>query len=396
MSRYKTVFDDSQVSVLSSLANCISDYETRLLSIANGIDTRDGSLASLQRQIRAAAATLPPIAGRVRGESSVWRQLVTLYKRAETDATHALSSIRQRLAESWSVESNFKDSTLPSLWDAVLGREKIEDTESWMRITNGAFVLSLLNTASFLEATSGKGTIKKVDLKDSAKKADPKDLKEKGGISVYGIGGGIVYSLLEARYDGEYGSVSAKTGNAEAHWSADAGMYMYNKDGGKFWSPRIAAEVGASATVLTVAANGALQITGKDTATTLDDFGFQGKVEGNAGKVEGKIEAKSILFDKNGNFKPEAKISGSIEAIAAEAKGSAGVTVAGVEANVTGKVGIGVGAHADVGLADGKFKVEIGAYLGVGGSVGFEIDIGGAVDAVCKSAQAAWDWFKFW
>jgi hypothetical protein len=66
--------------------------------------------------------------------------------------------------------------------------------------------------------------------------------------------------------------------------------------------------------------------------------------------------------------------------------------VAGVEANVTGKVGVGVGAHADVGLTDGKFKVEVGAYLGVGGSVGFEVDIGGAVDAVCGQAKAFWNW----
>ena len=86
MSRYKAVFDDSQASVLGSLAGSIGSYETRLISIANGIDARDGSMASLQRQMRTAAATLPPITARLRSEGTAWASAVAVYRRAETAA----------------------------------------------------------------------------------------------------------------------------------------------------------------------------------------------------------------------------------------------------------------------------------------------------------------------
>ena len=95
MSRYKVVFDDSQATVLTSLANNVNSFEAKLLLITNGIDTRDGSMASLKRQVRATAATLPPIAVRMRGESNAWRQSVALYKRAETGACDQIASTQQ-------------------------------------------------------------------------------------------------------------------------------------------------------------------------------------------------------------------------------------------------------------------------------------------------------------
>lgn len=54
----------------------------------------------------------------------------------------------------------------------------------------------------------------------------------------------------------------------------------------------------------------------------------------------------------------------------------------GTDIGVSGAVKVGIGAHAEVGYTDGKFKVDVGAALGVGVDIGFEVDISGTVDAV--------------
>ena len=299
----------------------------------------------------------------------------------------------------WTVDCGAHALKVPSLWDFMVGKEKIEYATTALQIAKGALVLSFMDFAGSFYTQSGKGKIWESDKNYIYKwTSDPKSksTKELGGISIYGVGGKIEGSLFKAEYSGEYGSISARLGTAEAHWSADAGMYYYDKDGNKFWSPRIAAEVGASATLLAINAEGKYLAAGKGTDTTLDDFGVQAKGEVNVGKVSATAKVQSTFLDENGNFKPEIKASANAEALLVEAKGSAGVTIAGVEANVTGKVGVGVGAKAEVGYSDGKFSFEVGAYLGVGGSVGFEVDIGGAVDAVCTGAKAVWNWLTPW
>ena len=90
MAKYRIVFDDSQSAVLSNLANDIGGYESRLKTIAGGMDTRDRSMATLQSQIRTTAAALPAVATRLRREGEAWRQSVAAYKNAETNAGRAL------------------------------------------------------------------------------------------------------------------------------------------------------------------------------------------------------------------------------------------------------------------------------------------------------------------
>lgn len=63
---------------------------------------------------------------------------------------------------------------------------------------------------------------------------------------------------------------------------------------------------------------------------------------------------------------------------------------------VKGSVKVGVGAHADIGMKDGVIKCEIGASLGVGFDVGFEVDVGGMVNTVADAAKSAWEGFKSW
>jgi hypothetical protein len=57
---------------------------------------------------------------------------------------------------------------------------------------------------------------------------------------------------------------------------------------------------------------------------------------------------------------------------------------------------ISEGAHAEAGYTDGKLKVDVGAAIGVGVSIGFEVDVSGTVDAVTGWAESAWDKVKWW
>jgi len=93
----------------------------------------------------------------------------------------------------------------------------------------------------------------------------------------------------------------------------------------------------------------------------------------------------------------------SAEAIAAEASGSLDLNVLGGEVGVKGSINFGVGAHAEIGYRDGVFKFDVGASLGLGVSIGFEADIGGAVNTVVDAAESAlsgladaWNAFKSW
>ena len=79
-----------------------------------------------------------------------------------------------------------------------------------------------------------------------------------------------------------------------------------------------------------------------------------------------------------------------------EVSGAAGVKVLGTDVGLKGSVGVGAGIHANAGFQDGKLSVDVGAYVGVGGSVSLEIDVSGTVEAVCDGAKAAWDTVTDW
>ena len=84
------------------------------------------------------------------------------------------------------------------------------------------------------------------------------------------------------------------------------------------------------------------------------------------------------------------------EANVAEASGKVGSTIGGVEVNVSGSVKVGIGAKASVGYSNGKLKCEVGAALGVGGSFGFEVDVGALATKTGNALKSAWDWLTDW
>ena len=128
------------------------------------------------------------------------------------------------------------------------------------------------------------------------------------------------------------------------------------------------------------------------------NLGLYVKGEAAAGKVEAKASGVIGLRDAEGKFNPTAHGKLSVEAIAAEASVKGGIKVAGADVGVKASVNVGIGAHAEAGYKDGVFSLDIGASVGIGGSVKLEVDVDGMVDAVCGKVQSAWSaltgWFK--
>ena len=89
MAKYKIVYDESQAAVFSRLATDIVGYESRLKMIANSMDSRDRSMATLRSQVKTAAETLPGVSTRLRREGEALGQSVAAYKKAETNAKTA-------------------------------------------------------------------------------------------------------------------------------------------------------------------------------------------------------------------------------------------------------------------------------------------------------------------
>lgn len=196
-------------------------------------------------------------------------------------------------------------------------------------------------------------------------------------------------SVLDGRVGGSNdwaeGSIEGEFLTGEVHASAAAGLYMYTKDKDgktkKIFSPGVSAEVGASVAVVQVEAEGRIGL-GEDK----NMLGVYGNVDAKALSAEAKAK---VSANRN-----EVYAGASAEADLVKLSATGGVSVLGTDLGVSGSLKVGVGAHCEVGYTDGKFKVDIGAAVGVGFDLGFEVDVSGTVDAVCDFAASAWDGAK--
>lgn len=189
------------------------------------------------------------------------------------------------------------------------------------------------------------------------------------------------------------GEINAVVGEAEAHASIAGGMYVYGKNGEKLFSPGVKAEVGVSVTGAKVDYSN--QLLGDE------NLGLNVDAEVKVLSAEAKADGTIQFLGEGGKFDPQVSVGASAEAVLAEAEGSVGVNVLGGEVEVNGSVKFGIGAHADVGFKDGVVKCEVGASLGLGFDVGFEVDVGGMVNTVADGAKSAWEgisngWNKLW
>ena len=126
-----------------------------------------------------------------------------------------------------------------------------------------------------------------------------------------------------------------------------------------------------------------------------DMLGAHGNVEVDIGHAEAEVGVSIGIWDDEGNLDLRAKADASAEVIVAEVSGTVGVDIAGTDIDLKGSLNFGVGAHASVGFEDGKFSLDVGASLGVGGSVSLEIDVSGTLDMIADFTndigQAAMD-----
>jgi surface antigen len=88
MAKYSIQFDDNQASIFLEASVRLADYEYRLKSVANSMDTRDGTMASLQGQIRSCAGVVTDLAKKSQIEGKTLQAIVAMYKKAE-EGTHA-------------------------------------------------------------------------------------------------------------------------------------------------------------------------------------------------------------------------------------------------------------------------------------------------------------------
>lgn len=155
----------------------------------------------------------------------------------------------------------------------------------------------------------------------------------------------VGYRALSAYADGKGNITIGKTTNIEGKIEAGAVLGQVTVEG--------KAKLGKTG----------LEATGKAEATV----GVTGSASGNV-RVD--------LFSK----KPTVKVKAGVEAFAgakASVEGRVGNDYAGVGAKAEAWAGIGAKAKADIGIEGGKFKakVELGAALGIGGSLSFSVDV---------------------
>lgn len=195
------------------------------------------------------------------------------------------------------------------------------------------------------------------------------------------VEGSVIDGRLSSSNDWAEGSVEAKVLTGEAHAEASAGLYVYTKDKDgktkKIFSPGVNAEVGASVAVVEVEAEGRIGL-GEDK----NMLGLYLDVGADLLTAEAKGK---VSINRN-----EIYAGASAEADLVKLSGTGGVSILGTDVGVSGSLKVGVGAHAEVGYTDGKLKVDIGAAVGVGFDLGFEVDVSGTVDTVCDVASDAW------
>lgn len=230
----------------------------------------------------------------------------------------------------------------------------------------------------YIDGKTGKFT--KVDPKDEVADEEFSD-HNKGSVPVdirlAGVGTSGSKSWLhdEGEVKGDIGGVSARYDIAKGEYNADAYIGALG----------IGASAGASVSLITAEAKGYLGT---------ENTQVYGEIEATIGRVGAKGGASVGLIDKNGDFNPSAYAEVSAEAIAAEVKGSVGGKIAGTDISATGKLNFGVGAHANVGIHDGKISVDLGASLGVGVGVKVDIDVSGTIKAIGSGVSKVGSFLK--
>jgi hypothetical protein len=187
-----------------------------------------------------------------------------------------------------------------------------------------------------------------------------------------GAGFNATGAKVTASVIGRYGSASlaAAAGVVDANVGASASLMK----SGSFMPT---AAIGAAAKIVALEGSAAVK-------TGNAYVGAGASATGSVGAVSGSANAE---FDmEKGNI--NAGVNGMVSAAKGSVRGEVDLGLVKGSVSATGYAGA-VGVEASVGLKDGKFSADIGAALGVGGKVSFDVDVGSAVKNLDKVTGGA-------
>lgn len=391
----KTKNARTQVADEEKLAKELGQIENEISSIGSHLAFRVTSQANIRSRINRAAERVAAHRSSMNGMRSALGDILDAYDRTEQQVVDQTQVRSADFSDAQSPHYNFElteegiiEKLIKPLLTDIGGGEYAEYV--WKRLESiHDFAADIYNGNP--SVLSGLLMIPPLILNDIdafhtyiGKIKDGIQDKIKDATS-FALDGKVQGSLYDLDVAGKYGSLGVSVSAYEAYASAEGGLFTEGDDGNLVFNPNIDAKMGASYTLLT--ANG-------DIAVGDEMLGAHANGNITVGQVSGEANLHASLRDENGNINPNAQVHASAEAVLLEAEAQAGVTVLGTDVNVSGSAYVGLGAHADVSIGDGKIKCDIGAALGFGVSVGFEIDYGGTVDAIKKGAKSVLD--KIW
>lgn len=363
----------------------VQDYASQMANIANEIQETATTLSNLSREAGLIEYSIKGTAPRLLSDTKVQHGTVTVtissyglamsvfaqYSQKLCDGLHAMSDIFAECENK--ICAQFQD---PVAKDADLfggaGAFGGDLSSSKERDIEG-ILFDFVGLAKGCYDTAEGVYDKLKGMIDNAKDIliDKTTAEAKGGFST---------ALFDAKTDEASLSILYVNGD----YDAAAGLFVKDKDGNLTVSPYV--EIGGGVAFGLATAQLVSSIGN-------DMLGVHGKAEANlmTGEVVGK--AKIALLDKNGNVNPTAAVNASAEVTVASAEAEMGITVAGIDTTVQGEVGIGLGGHVDIGYEQGVIACDIGAYVGVGGSVSIQLDVDKAVDMAVDAVHGAADSF---
>jgi hypothetical protein len=178
-------------------------------------------------------------------------------------------------------------------------------------------------------------------------------------------------------YHSDTADVSVGYANFSANGST--GLYQRDADGNLVFSPYATGGVMLSAGLLTA-----------NWSDSIGDDMLGAHASANAEVLTANAGATGTinLLDEHGRINPSASVNASAELTAASVSAETGITVAGVDVTASAEASVGLGAHMNVGYQEGVVSLDVGAAVGIGGSVALEVDVGGAVNAVMDAAES--------
>lgn len=372
---------DEEQNIVTSLGRIESDIR----SVMNSLSFEISSKANLKNILKQLADNVDECESDMKTMRSVLKNVRDKYEKTENRICGKVNDHTITKEEIWSALTTVgqglaMNAIFPGTGMVWICHEILKDEDWKGEMDIGKFEKKIwekerkeISSASY-EYENGKW-VKKEAKKDDDKKEKTTAQKRKDILESVKIWSGSI---------GKEGSLLhfGKDGDVETEW----GKYTYSADvlkaeasaSGYVGLGGAGGKVGVSVTALSLAAGGQLGS---------DMLGAHGSVGVDVGKASAEASADFKWMNEDGKFSPNVGVSGSLEAIAAEASAKVGADILGTEINGKASVNFGIGAHADIGFRNGKFKFDVGASVGVGASVDLEIDVSGTIDAVVEHAQ---------